>query len=316
MLQQTQVDTVIDYYKAFIKRFPSVTVLADAEEDAVLKAWEGLGYYSRAKNLQRAAKEIKEKYHGQIPSDYDQILALPGIGPYTAGAVASIAFDQPYPAVDGNVMRVFSRLFNINDDIMQNATRKKMEDICRLVVSEENPSSFNQGLMELGATVCTPTSPKCTTCPLYGLCEANKLGIEAQLPVKKKKEKQREVVMEMALVYAEGKILITKRPATGLLADLWALPSVEKDAALANGESIRLELEETYGVKVKNLVFSKNALHIFTHIKWQMKLYRMEMTETVMLQYPETSWIRLSEFNSYALPTAFKKLLDFTSVQE
>ncbi|SDK92556.1 A/G-specific adenine glycosylase [Natronincola ferrireducens] len=309
MLQQTRVDTVIDYYNRFVEKFPTIKDLASAEEEVVLKAWEGLGYYSRAKRIHQTAKILIEKYEGQMPQTYDEIRKLPGIGPYTAGAVASIAFHQAVPAVDGNVMRVFSRVFYIKEDITLNTTKKVMEEVGEKVVSRKNPSYFNQGLMELGALICTPTSPKCLICPLFQLCRARELGLQKELPLKQKKPKPKEIVMEMALLYKGEKILIMKRPPEGLLGDLWGLPTVEKEENLEGGKSIKLELEETYGLKADNIsyIFEKN--HVFTHIKWRMQLYRMDLIEEKEIDYPSIQWVNRQQLKDYPLPTAFKKLI-------
>lgn len=309
MLQQTRVDTVIDYYNRFLLQFPTIEDLAKAQEEAVLKAWEGLGYYSRAKRIHQTAKIVLEKYEGEFPQNYEDILALPGVGPYTAGAISSIAFHQPVAAVDGNVMRVFSRVFYIKEDIALNSTQKHMQEIGKLVVSQSNPSFYNQGLMELGAIICTPTSPKCLACPLFDLCSARELGVQEELPIKQKKPKQKEIVMEMALVYNGEKILITKRPTEGLLADLWALPSVEKDNSLQPGKTIELELEETYGMQVINRSYLLEKTHVFTHIKWNMKLYEMELINERNIDYPEMRWVKEDELKQYPFPTAFKKLI-------
>lgn len=309
MLQQTRVDTVIDYYRRFVQQFPTIKDLAEAEEEAVLKAWEGLGYYSRAKRIHQAAKIIMEKYNCQMPRDYETLRRLPGIGSYTAGAIVSIAFHQPVAAVDGNVMRVFSRVFYIKEDITQSKTQKYMQKIGEKVVSQRNPSYYNQGLMELGALVCTPTSPRCLACPLFYLCEARELGEQEELPVKLKKPKPREVIMEMALVQKGEDFLITKRSGEGLLEGLWALPAVEKEAVLEGGRSIALELEKTFGMEVTNICYLQEKKHVFTHIKWKMRLYRMELVAEKKIDYPMIRWVSLKELENFPLPTAFKKLL-------
>ncbi len=311
MLQQTQVDTVTGYYRAFIERFPTIQALAEADEDAVLKAWEGLGYYSRARNLRRAAMMIMAQYGGRMPESYEELLALPGVGPYTAGAVASIAYNRPVPAVDGNVMRVFSRLFSLHGDIALPDTKRLMQEIGSRLVSKSEPSSFNQGLMELGALVCTPLSPKCTQCPVQCFCEARKEGIEKQLPVKKKKEKQKEVVIEAAVVRKGNRVLIVKRPAEGLLASLWAFPSVQKDEGQQDGSSIRQELETAYNMETGLHGYLGEKVHVFTHIKWLLKLYELRLQREGALDYPEVRWVDMEELKKYALPTAFKKLLEY-----
>lgn len=186
MLQQTKVDTVIPYYERFMSLFPTLDALADAEEETVLKAWEGLGYYSRARNLHQAVKEVKETYNSKVP-DTEEIHNLRGVGPYTAGAILSIAYGIPAPAVDGNVMRVLSRIFLIEDDIGKATTRKKFEALVNQIISTDKPSDFNQALMELGALICTPRSPSCLLCPVQSHCTGREAGIHESLPVKMKK---------------------------------------------------------------------------------------------------------------------------------
>src|SRR5690625_3155666 len=193
MLQQTQVDTVIPYFENFIDQFPTPTALAEADEQDVLKAWEGLGYYSRARNLHSAVQEVKEKYDGKVPTDRKELSELKGIGPYTLGAIMSIAYDKPEPAVDGNVMRVLSRVFQIDEDIAKAKTKRTFENITRNIISEEDPSSFNQGLMELGALICRPRNPKCEICPIQSQCQAFKTNTQTDYPVKSKKKKQKNI---------------------------------------------------------------------------------------------------------------------------
>ena len=218
MLQQTRVDTVIPYFNTFLKYFPTIEALANADEEKVLKAWEGLGYYSRVRNLQSAVREVHEKYNGKVPDSPVEISSLKGVGPYTAGAILSIAYGKPEPAVDGNVMRVLSRILLIWDDIAKSSSRKVFEEAVRELISHENPSFFNQALMELGALICTPTSPSCLLCPVREHCQAFHEGVQKELPIKTKKKKQRSVQLAAGIFTNEkGMILIRKRPDTGLL---------------------------------------------------------------------------------------------------
>ncbi|TCO73124.1 A/G-specific adenine glycosylase [Marinisporobacter balticus] len=309
MLQQTRVDTVIPYFLNFINKFPNIESLAYAHEEEVLKMWEGLGYYSRAKNLHRGAKVIVEDFNGNMPDTLEEIKKIPGIGPYTAGAILSIAYGKRAAAVDGNVMRVFSRLFYIKEDIAESKTRKEMEKIGGHVVSPQNPSFFNQGLMELGALICTPTSPKCIACPLFLECSAKSLGVQETLPIKKKKPKVKTVEVEMAIVYKKKKLLIMKRSTQGLLANLWAVPATERELNFENGKSIRLELEENYGMKVTEGKFQFEKKHIFTHLKWKMKIYFFKLIEESPIDDPEIKWILHDEIEKYVFPTAFMKIL-------
>ncbi|MDR5658789.1 A/G-specific adenine glycosylase [Serpentinicella sp. ANB-PHB4] len=309
MLQQTKVDTVIDYYNYFITKFPTVEDLAQAKEEDVLKVWEGLGYYSRPKNMMKAARVVKETYDGQMPKSYKGLISLPGIGPYTAGAVASIAYNIAVPAIDGNVLRVFSRLFNISEDITLNNTKKNFEIIGQDVVPVNSPGDFNQGLMELGALICVPRKPRCTECPLTTQCKAYALNIQTVLPVKTKKKKQKVQPVEVGLVTHEDKILITKRPTTGLLSDLWALPIVETDQNLEAGISIGSELEHIFNLKVIKARPILQDKHVFTHIKWEMTLFQVDIEKRIEVDYPKMKWVTKEALEEYPLPTAVRKLL-------
>ena len=309
MLQQTRVDTVIPYFLRFIDAFPTVERLAAAEEGEVLRLWAGLGYYSRARNIHRGAKLICEVHNGKIPETRKELLKVPGIGPYTAGAVLSIAYGKPTAAVDGNVMRVFSRLFLIYEDISEGSTKKEMEKLCESVVSTVNPSAFNQGLMELGAMICTPTSPKCEICPLAFICKAREAGVQETLPIKKKKEPIKRINMELALLQKEDKILLTKRPSEGLLANLWALPATEEMVNSTSGKGIVMELQENYGIEAVDPQAILEKSHIFTHMKWNMRIFRLKLLSIVDIDYPEIQWVSLEEIDRYAIPTAFLKVI-------
>src|SRR5699024_8970885 len=227
MLQQTKVDTVIPYFDRFMEKFPTVYDLAKATEQSVLKEWEGLGYYSRARNLQEAAREVVANYGGTVPNNPKELGSLKGIGPYTRGAILSIAFDQAEPAVDGNVLRVLSRVLNISDDISENRVKKQFEAYAKELISREDPASFNQAVMELGALICTPKEPMCMLCPIQEHCQAFKAGTQTELPVKKKAKKQKRIPYAALLIHVpNNKIIIEKRPETGLLANLWQFPMV------------------------------------------------------------------------------------------
>lgn len=232
MLQQTRVDTVIPYYERFMQQFPTIAALAAAPEEQLLKAWEGLGYYSRARNLQIAAQTIMQEHAGQMPADPSAILALKGIGPYTAGAIASIAFQLPEPAVDGNVMRVFSRLFTLKVDIAIPASRKVFEQYVRWLIDPERPGDFNQACMDLGATICTPTQPACAHCPLQADCLAFQANTQENYPIKtKKKAAQPVFYLALAIRDPQGRYLLVQRPKTGLLANMWTFPMIALDQA-------------------------------------------------------------------------------------
>jgi A/G-specific adenine glycosylase len=275
MLQQTRVDTVIPYYNRFITRYPTMESLATSDEDELLKMWEGLGYYSRARNLQAGVREVVEKYDSKVPENRKEISTLKGVGPYTAGAVLSIAFGVPEHAVDGNVMRVLSRLLLIEDDITIPRTKRIFEEVIMELIDQEDPSSFNQGLMELGATICTPR-PKCLLCPVREFCSAFDEGRQDELPVRTRKKKSKVVpVASFAIQNKNGEWLLRRRPETGLLANLWEFPIIEvKD----NRTPIEIFTDET-GLHIKSLNEIIAFKHIFTHITWEMKSFRARLNE-------------------------------------
>jgi len=302
MAQQTQIDTLLPYYNRFVESFPHVQALAAAEEDLLLKHWEGLGYYNRAKNLHRAAKIIVTEWHGFIPDNYKDLLKLPGIGPYTAAAIASICFNEKIAAVDGNVLRVFSRLTNSFDDIGEQATKRQIQHALSQCMPDE-PGDFNEAMMELGALICLPTNPYCLLCPIREHCSALETGHVHLLPVKKKKIKRKTLAMEACLVEdTKGQLLIEKRPDKGLLSGLWGFPIVEKNQGIGN------YLQKTYKYTEPLCLIGKTK-HVFTHITWEIDLYIIKQ-----VQHDGDKGVFISPKNilsDFALPTAFKKMLRF-----
>lgn len=307
MLQQTQVDTVIPYYNRFIATLPTVFDLAKADEDQVFKLWEGLGYYSRARNLMGAARVIVDQFNGVMPSHYHQIIQLPGIGPYTAGAILSIAFGQKVAAVDGNVMRVYGRLKQSELDIANPKCRKTFEAYVLADMGDDS-SGFTQGLMELGALICTPKSPKCTQCPVSDFCLAYAHGQVHLYPVKSKKAKQSEHHMLVIFCHACDQVLLIKKNDSGLLSGLWGFPVVDQTEPLL--EAVNLYMSTTFNVTANQLTLGKTAKHIFTHRIWKMQRVDIEVTEPFQVDYPEMQWIDLNDLGHYPLSTALKKLLD------
>lgn len=296
MLQQTKVDTVIPYFHRFIKKFPTVKALAEAREEEVLKCWEGLGYYSRARNLQAGARMVMAVYNGIIPDDKEAIAGLKGVGPYTAGAIMSIAFNRPEPAVDGNVMRVLSRYFSLEEDIAKPKTRVAIEGRAAALIPEGAAGDFNQAMMELGALVCTPKSPSCLTCPVMEQCEARLAGRETELPIKTKAKPPRQEHRLSVIVQGrgeqEGKVLIRQRPDKALLAQMWELPhlmlegdisdSCQDDALKEPGESaegIYQMLEKEVGLVIRPMKWFADADHIFSHIHWRMRIYTADLDD-------------------------------------
>lgn len=309
MLQQTRVDTVIPYFQRFIEIFPTIKDLAEAEEEQVLKAWEGLGYYSRARNLQTAVREVHEKYEGKVPSTKKEISQLKGVGPYTAGAILSIAYGVPEPAVDGNVMRVLSRILNIEDDISKQKTRKRFENIIYEMISREDPSSFNQGLMELGAIVCTPTSPSCLLCPVREHCRAFELGKQTELPVKTKTKSTKEVQLTAAVLISEDeKVLIRKRPDEGLLAKLWEFPNEPSPKEENILTSFETDMWNKHGIKVKINDFLTNIEHVFSHLKWNIHVF-IGMIDGKVVDSSKMKLVSLKELDDYAFPVSHQKII-------
>ncbi|WP_369901167.1 A/G-specific adenine glycosylase [Bacillus manliponensis] len=275
MLQQTRVEAVKPYYANFMEKFPTLEALAGAEDEEVLKAWEGLGYYSRARNLHAAVKEVKEQYGGKVPNDVKEIGKLKGVGPYTKGAILSIAYGIPEPAVDGNVMRVLSRILSIWDDIAKPKTRKIFEEIVREIISKENPSYFNQGLMELGALICTPKSPSCLLCPVREHCRGFMEGIQKELPVKSKAKAPKKVPIVAAVLQTEdGKYVVNKRPSTGLLANMWEFPNVEmSESSRSHKQQLVDYANEVLSLPVCIDDYAMNVEHTFTHRTWDIFVF-------------------------------------------
>lgn len=268
MLQQTQVDTVIPYYQRFLATFPTIGDLAAAPLDAVLKQWEGLGYYSRARNLHRAARLLVAEYDGALPVQVDELLKLPGIGRYTAGAIASIAFGQAAPVLDGNVMRIFTRLLDLPDDISRSATRKNLWRIAAEWLPAQGTGEYNQALMELGQRVCRPQMPRCPECPLRMSCRAYAAGTQASRPVRGKRAPTPHFDVTAGLIRNErDQLLIAQRPLEGLLGGLWEFPGGKREGRESLADCLRRELREELAIAVE--VGPRFALvdHAFTHFK-------------------------------------------------
>ena len=275
MLQQTRVEAVKPYFERFVAALPDVRALARADEDTLMKLWEGLGYYSRARHLQSAARLICSDHGGEIPARFDDLLALPGIGRYTAGAIASIAFGERRPAVDGNVLRVIMRLLACPADILKESTKRAVEEalITRL---PEDAGNFNQALMELGALICLPRgAAHCPSCPLERLCLAKEANLQAELPQKTPPKRRRTEKLTIFLLAKNGKIALEKRPAQGLLAGLWGFPAMEGHLKKKEAE----EALQAIGLIPAKLHALPTAQHIFSHITWQMVGWRVELAE-------------------------------------
>ena len=300
MLQQTRVEAVIPYYHRFLAALPTIGKLAAVEEEQLLKLWEGLGYYSRARNLKKAAVLCVEQYGGMLPPTYDELLKLPGFGPYTAAAVASIAFGAPVPAVDGNVLRVVSRLCAYGEDIMLPAVRKTVFT-CLLPYMTEKPGEMNQAFMDLGALVCLPNgAPKCTDCPVSFCCEAFSNRQERLFPVKRAKAARRIEKRVVLLICAEQRVLLHKRDAQGLLAGLWEFPNFEG----SSDETAVRDYCAGIGLSAKKICRWDDAKHIFTHIEWHMTSFAVEMDRCIEVK--GGVWVKAEDLQEqYPLPGAF-----------
>ena len=303
MLQQTRIEAVIPYYERFLAELPDVRALAEVGEDRLLKLWEGLGYYSRARNLKKAAIVIMDEYSGTFPQTYAELVKLPGIGEYTAGAIASICFDEKVPAVDGNVLRVIARVQGSKENVLLPQTKKTVTEQLKKIMPQR-AGAFNEGLMELGELVCLPNGASlCDSCPLNKQCTAYKKGLTEHLPVRVKKMKRRRADKTVFMIIAaDGRIAIEKRPDTGLLSGMYQLPNVE---GFHTEEELREILQE-WRIEPTDITFTKEAKHVFTHIDWYMKSYRVKVQQT----NSHFLWVTEDELKTaYPLPTAFQKLL-------
>lgn len=301
MLQQTRVEPAMPYYERFIRELPTLQALAAAGPEQLHKLWEGLGYYSRVQNMQRAAKKLCEEFSGEFPTSLPEMLSLPGIGEYTAGAILSIAFSLPVPAVDGNVLRVLSRILLYREDIASPRAKKEMGALIARFIPEERPGDFNQALMDLGAGICRPNAaPLCEACPVRDCCSALREGCACALPVKAPKRGRRIEERTVFLIFSEKGVLLHRRPAKGLLAGLWEFP----------GHSGRQSTAEAAGLFLKGACLSSlaPARHIFTHIEWHMSGFLVRLPDTPVLP-DEENW-RWANFRAlkeeYTIPSAFK----------
>lgn len=298
MLQQTKIEAVKKYYERFMNRLPAIHDLAEIEETELLKLWEGLGYYNRARNLKKAAILIEKEYVGEMPKTAEELKKLPGIGEYTAGAIASIAFDERVTAVDGNVLRVASRILGSKEDVLLPDTKKKMTKKIQKIMPEE-AGKFNEAIMELGETVCIPNGiPFCEVCPLKEMCVAKEKDLVLEIPVRQKKGERKKEQITVFILLCDGKIAIRRREGKGLLAGMYEFPN-EREKMTVKQIEARVEEWNMVAGKVQKKAIHK---HIFTHIEWDMIAYEIEVKE----ENKEFIWVEPKELEeTYALPTAF-----------
>jgi A/G-specific adenine glycosylase len=323
MLQQTQVATVVPYFERFVARFPTLAALADAEEDEVLALWSGLGYYARGRNLLAAAREAHAR-HGGLPASVEALRALPGFGPYTAGAVASIAFALPAAAVDGNVARVLSRLFAVRGEGGTAAFRRSVEAIATELVGAEGsrsrsgsgsgstpfvrPGDLNQALMELGATICTPRAPRCGRCPVAARCAARVAGAAAEIPPPRRRPVRRALVLACAILRRNGLLLLSRRPAGGLFGGLWAPPSAEVAPGEDAGAVLARALEREHRVRCAAIVEVATCERILTHRTLTLRAFHVEPARSVRERH-DLRWAAEASLHGRSLPSAVRSLL-------
>ena len=281
MLQQTRVDTVKPYFERWMKRFPDVQTLAEAEEQEVLRLWEGLGYYSRARSIHKAARKIVSEYNGKIPDDIEKLRKLPGVGPYTAGAIASIGFGLPAAALDGNIRRILARYYDIAEPVRMPQTEKKLWALAENDLDRERPGDFNEALMDLGSAVCLPENPQCLLCPLCEDCLARQNGTTAERPVMIKPEPVPHYIVTAAVIPDEAgeRFLLTKRPAKGLLGGLWEFPGGKQESGETLEECIRREIREELDIAIEVREPFGVYKHAYTHFKVTLHAFLCQHTE-------------------------------------
>ena len=317
MLQQTQIDTVIPYYRRFLENYPTIHDLAGSDLDRVLKLWEGLGYYSRARNLHKTAQIVSSELNGEFPSDVPSLLELSGIGRYTAGAIASIAFGTQAPVLDGNVIRVFSRWLDLSEDVTQTSTKNYLWDVAEALVPAENTGDYNQALMELGQKICTPRNPLCEECPVQSICLAYANGTQAERPVKKKKPKTPHYDVSAGIIRnQEGKILIAQRPMDGLLGGLWEFPGGKQEEGETMPECLKRELAEELAIEVEVGALFVKVKHAFTHFKITLHAYDCTYIGSTdgsdapqALEAQDWAWVTQDELDKYSFGKADRRVI-------
>lgn len=312
LLQQTRVQTALPYYQRFVEAFPTVHALAEAKEERVLKLWEGLGYYSRARNLHRAAKTIVRDLGGDFPTTADEWQKIPGVGRYTACAIASIVFGESVPVVDGNVKRILSRVFNIAECIDDAKTQRLLWAIARKLVPRASPGDFNQALMEFGSRICKPRSPGCEDCPLSKICDAKSAGRQALLPIRRKKKALPHYHVVSAAIRKNGRYLFGQRPPRGLLGGLWELPGGKVKPGESHTAALKREMKEELGIEVSVGPLLASIKHAYSHFRVTLHVYLCEHAkgEHRCLFHTHLKWIPKAHFGRHAFPAATRRVLD------
>jgi A/G-specific adenine glycosylase len=312
MSQQTQVKRVLRYYDRFLEKFPDVQTLAKAPVQRVLKVWEGMGYYARARHLHAAAKKIMSDFGGRVPSNAADLITLPGCGPYTAAAIASIAFNEAVPVLDGNVIRVLCRLFGISDDPKKEATKKRLRALAQELIAKSSPGEFNQAVMELGALICTPRAPRCDVCCWNFACKARQLPSPTLLPTKTPKPATPHYTIAIGLVWRDGKILIGRRPAKGLLGGLWEFPGGKRKSGESLKECCAREIEEEVGVKVRVGRPVTIIAHAYSHFRITMHVFDCEYVSGTArpVACDQVKWVSPRQLSRCPFPAANRTLIE------
>jgi A/G-specific adenine glycosylase len=312
MLHQTQVPTVLSYYDRFVQRFPDWASLASSTLDDVLKAWEGLGYYARARNLHALAQHVCAQYHEQLPQSREELLALPGIGEYTAGALLSIVFGQAVPAIDGNTRRVLSRAFQVTEDPLGREGKQRLKTIAEALLPADEPGTFNQALMDLGATVCTPRRPDCRSCPWHDDCRARQLGVQESLPVRRPRKPLPHRDIAAGVIWCGQQILIARRPPRGLLGGLWEFPGGKRKADETLEDCLVREVREELGVEVRVGALLTTVQHAYTHFRITLHAFHCHYVsgEPQAIGCTAWKWVSLSELENYAFPAANHRIIE------
>lgn len=313
MLQQTRVDQAEPYFNRFIDAFPTVYDLAEASQQEVLKIWEGLGYYSRARHLHHAAKKVVEEFDGNLPNTYEEITELKGVGPYTAAAILSIAFQKPFAAVDGNIIRVLARYFGIEQDVRSSKTKNKIQDLADSLIDERQPGDFNQSLMELGAMVCTPKNPTCYECPLQAGCAANQQLKTEVIPYKSPtKSKPHHHIGVAVILNEEEEVLIALRPDDVMLGGLWEFPGGKKEENETIQQTIKRECREELGVELELFQKITSLDHAYSHFKITLHAFAGQISEGVpeSRESRQIRWVPLDKLDDYPFPKANRTLIN------
>ena len=319
MLQQTQITTVIPYFERWLARFPTVQALAEAPLDDVLKLWEGLGYYSRARNLHAAAQAVVRDWNGRLPQTAADLMKLKGIGRYTAGAIASIAFNEPAPVLDGNVIRVLSRLTDLPDDVTQTATKNALWQLAEQLVPAQRPGDFNQALMELGQQICLPAKPRCLLCPVSAHCLARQRGTQLERPVRPPRQRTPHYDVVAGIIWAqdavigdpESKFLIAQRPFDGLLGGLWEFPGGKQEANETLPQALVREIEEELAIQIEVGSFLTSIKHAYTHFRITLHAFhaRHLAGDPQHLGVANHAWVTLADLDSYAFAVTDQKII-------